>query len=237
MKSVENNPSSVRPLGPRKGAPGRPLSPSRTRVLDLVSGQPEPVTLAAVVRATQLHENTVRGHLDALVRRGLVRRHRAEPDGRGRPAWLYEATHVEPRTSEYAGLASALAGALASGPTPVPKAERAGADWGRELVRGRGGEAADPRAAVLELLDDLGFAPRPAEEDGLAEAGQEIALTHCPLLEAARRHTDVGCAVHLGIVRGALAELGADPGNTDLVPFDRPGSCTLRLGPGRPDSP
>lgn len=225
MKSVENNPSSVRPLGPRKGAPGRPLSPSRTKVLDLVSGQPEPVTLAAVVRATQLHENTVRGHLDALVRRGLVRRHRAEPDGRGRPAWLYEGTDVEPRTSEYAGLASALAGALARGPAPVPQAERAGADWGHELVSGRGGEAADPRAAVLALLDDLGFAPRVAEDS------EEVALTHCPLLEAARRHTEVVCAVHLGIVRGALAELGADPASADLVPFDRPGSCTLRLEP------
>jgi hypothetical protein len=35
--------------------------------------------------------------------------------------------------------------------------------------------------------------------------------------------------VHLGIVRGALTEYGADPAGSALVPFAEPGACRLVL--------
>jgi len=57
--------------------------------------QPEPLTQAALVRVTGLHPNTVREHLENLVRRGLVARSLAEPEGRGRPAWLYASTAAQ----------------------------------------------------------------------------------------------------------------------------------------------
>jgi len=56
-----------------------------------------------------------------------------------------------------------------------------------------------------------------------------VRLTLCPLLEAAHKHPDVVCGVHLGIVRGALEEYGADPTGTDLLPFSEPGACRLEL--------
>ncbi|MDP2774020.1 MAG: hypothetical protein Q8O61_10740, partial [Nocardioides sp.] len=85
------------------------------------------------------------------------------------------------------------------------------------------------RAEVVTLLDDLGFAPEVA-----TDRPADVRLTRCPLLEAAHRHPDVVCAVHLGIVRGALSALGADAEGTRLLPFAEPGACRLVVPPVRP---
>jgi predicted ArsR family transcriptional regulator len=227
---VENNWTSPPHRGPRGGEAARPLSAARTAILDRLRDQPEPLTLASLVTATGLHENTLREHLAALVGRGLVRRHRAEPAGRGRPAWLYELTDEEPGRSEYAGLAAALAATIArTSDDPGGAGAAAGEEWGRELARDRGAVPHSPTAArgqVLRLLDDLGFDTRP-----VPERPAEVKLTRCPLLEAAYRHPEVVCAVHLGIVRGALEEYGADPDGSALVPFAEPGACLLLVPP------
>ncbi len=198
--------------------------------MERLSEQPEPVSLASLVAVTGLHENTLREHLAALVTRGLVRRLRAEPSGRGRPAWLYELTDEDPAQSEYAGLAAVLAATLArTSENPGLVAAAAGEEWGRELARSRGAVPVSPVAArdhVLRLLDDLGFAP-----ESKPQHPADVRLTRCPLLEAAHRHRDVVCAVHHGIVRGALAEYGADPTGSALTPFAEPGACLLVVPP------
>lgn len=227
---MENNPRRDPALGPRPGSRDDRLSPAREALLERLRDQPEPLTLAALVAATDLHENTVREHLDGLLHAGLVRRHRAEPSGRGRPAWLYESTAAASPGSEYAGLAAALAGTIArTSPDPARTATTAGEDWGHELARDRGTGPTTPQEArrrVLELLDDLGFEP---EADPAEPA--DVRLTRCPLLEAAHRHPEVVCAVHLGIVRGALEEYGADPAGAALTPFAEPGACRLVVPP------
>ena len=76
---------------------------------------------------------------------------------------------------------------------------------------------------MVALLDEIGFAP---QADDTTSA---VRLTRCPLLEAAHKHPDVVCGVHLGLVRGALEEYGADPEGTDLIPFAEPGACRLEL--------
>jgi len=205
------------------------LSPSRAAILEQLRDQPEPLTQAALVAVTGLHPNTVREHLEGLIRRGLVRRSPAEPSGRGRPAWLYEVT-TEPSDNGYAGLAAALAATIArTSATPGEDATAAGEAWGHDLVRNRAatsGSAEESRELVVAMLGDLGFAP---ESD--PEAPADVRLTRCPLLEAAHRHPEVVCGVHLGIVRGALEEYGADPAGTDLVPFAEPGACRLIVPP------
>jgi predicted ArsR family transcriptional regulator len=228
---VENNGSPGPRLGPRGGSGQRPISASRAAILDQLRDQPEPLTQAALVTVTGLHPNTVREHLDGLRRRGLVRRLRSEPAGRGRPAWLYEAT-AEREDSEYAGLAAALAATIArTSSSPREDATVAGEEWGRDLARSRAAAAESPEQArdlVVDLLDDLGFEPRRDPADPA-----DVRLTRCPLLEAAHRHPDVVCGVHLGIVRGALAEYGADPSGSDLQPFAEPGACRLVVPPTR----
>lgn len=199
-------------------------------MLHTLQGQPEPVTLTVLTAASGLHANTVREHLEALVRAGLVQRHRAQPSGRGRPAWLYEA--IEPASglegSEYAGLAATLASFISrTSDSPRQDAVVAGTEWGHDLARARSatGTSSDEagRRRVVELLEDIGFAPTTDDRHSV------VRLTRCPLLEAAHKYPDVVCGVHLGIVRGALAEYGADSSGTDLVPFAEPGACRLEL--------
>ena len=84
------------------------------------------------------------------------------------------------------------------------------------------------RREVVALLDRIGFAPSPDARFDV------VKLRRCPLLEAAHQFPEVVCGVHLGVVRGALEELGADPDRTErtsLQPFPEPGACRLSLLP------
>jgi len=224
------------------------LSAARARILDVLSDQPEPCTVSALSALTRQHQNTIREHLAGLVDDRLAVRTSAPARGRGRPAWLYSAAPdvgSQPGTREYAGLASALAAQLVR-TSRQPRADsiEAGRSWGRELVR-RGaakvaaGEGPVPggtvgssaiaaRREVVSLLEELGFAPSPDARVGI------IKLCRCPLLEAAHEHPEIVCGVHLGVVRGALEELGANPERTEytaLQPFSEPGACRLELLP------
>jgi predicted ArsR family transcriptional regulator len=232
---VENNPANQAPsgYGPRPATharQGRPLSASRAAVLDVLRDATGPTTVGDLEQRTALHANTLREHLEALVARGLAQRVRATPSGRGRPAWLYKA--VEPEIggegSEYAGLAATLAAHLhrTSG-DPQQDAVAAGRTWGHDLARKAGppdaAGAVAARRKVAAILDQVGFSP---ETDIRATTAR---LTRCPLLETAKEYPDVVCGVHLGIVRGALEEYGADSSRTDLKPFSEPGACRLDL--------
>lgn len=226
-------------FGPAASSAAAPLSRPRAALLELLRGQAEPATLTGLAALSGLHVNTLREHLEALIRNGLVRRRAAQPNGRGRPAWLYLASGGgDSAPSEYAGLAATLAASIHRTSThPTADATEAGTDWGRRLADGRLGEAQrakstgrqsseDPVAArrqVVDLLDDLGFATQSDADNTV------VRLTRCPLLETAQQYPDVVCGVHLGLVRGALTAYGADSEGTELVPFAEPGACLLHL--------
>jgi len=222
------------PLGPapvRSGQEGLTLSGQRAAVLERLQQLSAPATIADLAADLGLHPNTVREHLDALVDRGLADRGRAAAQGRGRPAGLYTAAtdnvEPDPRVRDYAGLATALAGHLErTSADPVADALETGRRWGRELAAEAGSgrrSATTGRRRTVELLRGLGFDPRP---DARATTA---ALRRCPLLDAAKRHTDVVCNVHLGIVRGAYDVYGGDPERTAMLPFSEPGACRLHL--------
>jgi predicted ArsR family transcriptional regulator len=236
LYSVET-PSGGQPprdgYGPRPG-PGRasrPLSASRTALLELLRSQDEPTTLAALVDRSGLHPNTVREHVEALVRAGLARRRTSTPSGPGRPARLYEATGVDvARTPEYAGLAATLAAVIhRTSSSPTEDAVAAGREWGQRLAEERGGgpapSAIAARREVVGLLADVGFDPRPDARHAV------VRLTSCPLLDAAEQYPDVVCGVHLGLARGALKAYGTETEGTELLPFAERGACRLHLAP------
>lgn len=214
------------------------MTGSRLAVLTALDTLPEPATLAVLSSATGLHLNTVRDHLEALEASGDVRRRRASPKGRGRPAWLYESTGASTPTgpqAEYAGLATVLASVIERhSPDPRTEAAEAGRSWGHALAREQVGPArpgaAPARDAVVDLLDDLGYSPK------ASTAATSVRLTRCPVLDAARTHPDVVCAVHLGIIQGALAEWDEPAQDVRLEPFSEPGACRLLL-PTRPTRP
>ncbi len=200
--------------------------------MKLLDGRDEPATIVELSADLGQHPNTVREHADALVELGYVRRTRAAAVGRGRPAWLYASAGPDPgrHVSEYAGLASALAAQIArTSSRPRDEAIRAGQEWGKELARARplDGRATVPRIrrATLEMLNSLRFAPEPASR------GSYVRLTTCPLLDAAKKNPDIVCGVHLGIIRGAIEEYGANGEETALAAFSEPGACQLTLRP------
>jgi predicted ArsR family transcriptional regulator len=222
------------------------LSTARARILDLLIDQPEPCTVKALAALTRQHPNTIREHLDVLVGHRLALRASSCAQVRGRPAWLYSvAPKAGPESGarEYAGLASTLASQIArTSRQPRVDSIEAGRTWGRDLVRrsqvaaptdeGRvpnvaiAPSALSARREVVTLLEELGFAPSADARFGV------IKLRRCPLLEAAHQYSEVVCGVHLGVVRGALTELGADADRTDrtaLQPFSEPGACRLDL--------
>ncbi|MGH3470601.1 MAG: helix-turn-helix transcriptional regulator [Nocardioidaceae bacterium] len=135
---MKNSPAPSRLLGPRpaghRTARLAPLSTGRAAVLDVLTEQPGPWLVETLAGATQLHPNTVREHLDGLVRAGVCVRFRGDVRERGRPPWLYAARDQSP-TCDYAGLASALAGHLSrTSASPRSEAVEAGQAWGRELI-------------------------------------------------------------------------------------------------------
>lgn len=231
---------------PARGGEGlRSLSQQRAIVLEALQRQDDAVTAAGLADELGLHVNTAREHLDALVERGLVERLRGPVAGRGRPAWTYSAAgqhEPDPRVREYVGLTIALAGHIhRTSSDPVAEGLDAGHAWGQALVAGEPlpRSAIAARRRVVDLLDLMGFHPK---ADGRV---RQVALRRCPLLDAAIRNPQVVCSVHLGMARGALEALGADPSPTRLRPFAEPGACRLTLAgssaapavPAVPDSP
>jgi predicted ArsR family transcriptional regulator len=207
---------------------GGGLARGRAAVLAALLDQPDPVGIDALAQATARHPNTVREQVNWLVAHGHVRRIRQPQDGRGRPAWLYEARGGRPDDDDYVELAAALAWRLQEATPDVrDEAIAAGRRWGSDLVARKGVvDRPSPEAArrwTVELLDELGYQPHADEGD------REVVLHRCPLLQAAHRFPDVVCAVHLGMVQSALEGNGSTSEGTALTPFSAPGECRLRL--------
>lgn len=201
---------------------------SRSRLLAVLRQTNRPMGIRELADAVDLHPNTAREHLEQLVGAGLVIRESASPSGRGRPGLRYLA---EPSTSEedpqaYRALAGVLADELARRPDANDAAMNAGEGWGRTMASGRAA-ARTPNVAVsrlVELLDDAGFAPEPS-----TDPTEPIRLRHCPFDSLAHRRGDVVCRVHLGLMRGALRELGAPLDALSLEPFVEPDLCLAHV--------
>ena len=78
----------------------------------------------------------------------------------------------------------------------------------------------------MGLLEEFGFDPR-LEAD---ESGHTVLMQHCPFGEVADHYRKIVCSVHLGLMQGALDELGAHVEASELEPFVRPGVCAAHLG-------
>lgn len=223
----------------REDASGDPaLGASRARVLAVLRAGRTPLGVSEIAARVGLHANTARFHLDALVEQGLAERATEDRDVPGRPRTLYTATVNAARTGRrsYRLLAEILTSYLAAHlERPADAALEAGEAWGRFLIERpapfRKRDAAAATRQLMATLDDIGFAP----EAVTAGREREIWLHHCPFREAAEEYGDVVCGVHLGLMRGMLAELGAPVEAERLDPFVEPNLCVARLS-ARPRS-
>ena len=224
----------MQPVNESESRIHRALSdPSRVRVLDALRSSRGPRDATELASAVGLHPNTVRTHLRVLAEAGLVSVTPEERHRRGRPRLVYAPTPTSTEVVESAGyrlLAEILASHLAgSGQDSGEEAERAGRAWGRYLVDRKppfaSSSADEDIQAVVDLLAEFGFDP--SIEPG--DDGRTVLMQHCPFGEVADSYRKIVCSVHLGLMQGALDELGAHVEADSLEPFVRPGVCAARL--------
>jgi len=206
--------------------------PSRAQILAELADD-GPLDTRELAQRVGLHVNTVRVHLAALIDAGLVEAETAPPRGRGRPRLTYKMTVTAPDDGgrRYRLLAEMLTALVArfGGQDATAHLEEIGAAWGRHLVESPPpfAEPSEDEAVtrLVSLLAEIGFQPE-LEQVGRS---RRILMQPCPFLELARRHEEVVCPIHLGLMRGALSELGARTTATKLEPFVRPELCVAHL--------
>ena len=206
--------------------------PSRARILAELADAGR-LDAREVAERVGLHVNTVRVHLNVLAEAGLVSSETLRTQARGRPRIAYRPTVEvgDEGSRRYRLLAEILTALVARFGPGAAELEEIGEAWGRYFVEAPpSARLSDEEAVakVVELLAEVGFEPR-LDRD---RRGKKILMRPCPFLELARSHQEVICPIHLGLMRGALAELGAATRATALEPFVRPDLCVARLAAG-----
>jgi predicted ArsR family transcriptional regulator len=209
--------------------PGKQPAGRRRDILRVLRTANTPMSIVAIAEMLEVHPNTVRFHLDTLVSTGRVEQVATDPKGPGRPALMFRAARQMDRGGprRYRVLAEILAIELAADPDSGARALAAGRAWGRQLE-------SPPRAAarmvdkeestelLIDLLDDLGFAPERRGEE-------QVGLRHCPFLELAETRKAVICPIHLGLMQGALETWQAPVTVDRLDAFAEPDLCLAHL--------
>lgn len=221
-----------------KRQPGR-----RHQVLEALRGSNEALTVTDLARRLKVHGNTIRFHLESLLADRLIEVVEEDPEDRpvGRPAVRYNAVaRVAPSQMRHTEtLVKLFLRDLTTDPDGLIRAEEIGESWGRsqaaqtQLHNTPNGTHHDVYA-LTTLLDDMGF-----ESDEPEDA--EIMVKTCPFLdkiEIDEIHAQEGnpdrplpavCAVHLGVMKGALTHWEADHDVADLEPFARVDRCRIQL--------
>lgn len=188
------------------------LTAAVLRVLRALVDAPGPMTINDLARTLGGHPNTLRLHVQTLLDDRLIAERPLPPRGRGRPSRAYAPTAAglraaaAPRTPLVdVAFVEALVEHLEALPSPGAAAVSIGRNWGARLHATPGDEV------LVCTLTGQGFAVEPTPEG--------LAITFCPLLEAARRNPDVVCGLHQGLI-DALA-----PEPMTLAPFAGPGLC------------
>jgi predicted ArsR family transcriptional regulator len=213
---------------------GLPLGRRRAEVLDLLRAAHVPLGVQDVADRVGLHVNSARFHLDALVEAGLAARTPRARSTPGRPSMVYQAVDggAAAAGQRHFRLLAEMLTSLVAGmlPDPGQAATQAGREWGRYLTEPPAPyqrlSAAEAIGKLTATLDDIGFAPQ--SPDGETPPSV-LRLRQCPFREVAEGHQDVVCALHLGLMQGALAQMRAPVTADRLDPFAEPSLCLAHL--------
>jgi predicted ArsR family transcriptional regulator len=213
---------------------GLPLGRRRAEVLDLLRAAPAPLGVQDVADRVGLHVNSARFHLDALVEAGLAARTPRARSTPGRPSMVYQAVDggAAAAGQRHFRLLAEMLTSLVAGmlPDPGQAATQAGREWGRYLTEPPAPyqrlSAAEAIGKLTATLDDIGFAPQPPDGETPPSV---LRLRQCPFREVAEGHQDVVCALHLGLMQGALAQMRAPVTADRLDPFAGPSLCLAHL--------
>lgn len=182
---------------------------SRKSIVEVLGRSPSGNTVAELADSVELHPNAVRHHLDVLSRAGVVVAARSPRTGRrGRPGMRYSlaAPHA---VAGVAGreLVRLLLELVRRSGVSSDTAEELGVEQGAGLVD----EGARPDALVAAFAG-LGFAPQDLTTADDRRVGRlEMELRACPFKDAVLSPGgELICALHRGLVRGALGRLAPE---------------------------
>lgn len=193
-------------------------------ILDLICEADEPVSIERLCDQTNLHANTVRGHLDVLMAAGHVIREPAQASGRGRPRMLYRVGSSA--VGVYAELVHLLADEL--GHTTAPTlVENAAASWAEVVDNGKKATTIDEAVArAVDALDSLGFTVE------VSPVGDSITLGTCPYADLVAEQPVI-CEIHTAMLGELLHRTGQPVSVAEMQVWAAPGICRARLS--RPD--
>jgi predicted ArsR family transcriptional regulator len=203
--------------------------PRRVSIVEELRANPDGLDAHELARRLGLHPNTIRWHLGILADARIVTSHAGDRTTPGRPRILYTISE-DADTAEhenYRLLATILTGTLSKIEDGARRAEEAGRAWGRYLVNSPPPHlrTSDAQATqeIVDLLDQHGFRPETATAEG------QIRMRRCPFRELAETDPGIVCAVHLGLIAGAFAELRSSLEIERLDAFVEPGLCIAQL--------
>jgi predicted ArsR family transcriptional regulator len=212
-----------------------PHAGRRQLIAELIRGSDTAVTVVEIADQLDIHPNTVRFHLDALIADGQVERVLRNPTGPGRPPQMFRARQgmLPNGPRSYRLLAEMGLSTIAADADPAATAIQVGRSWGGYLIeRPAPAVTLTEEGAVhrlVDLLTDIGFAP----EQRSSASGSRIGLRNCPFLELVESQTQqIICQLHYGLMRGAMAALKARTTVDRLEPFAEPGLCLAHLSSG-----
>ena len=194
--------------------------PTRRSIMLSLLGDRTPRTVDEIAGMAGVHRTVAFGHLERLVDLGFLEKGKRR-SGVGKPAALY-APGSSPLLLQYpARQFIVLAGLLASA---LGSLGDAGIGVARDVGR-RFGEGSAPRGrgSVPEALDAIGFLGAEHAADG-----DEIVAANCVFLEACTESPHVVCALHAGILEGALSNAGISARVEARGPVP-PAGCAFRV--------
>jgi predicted ArsR family transcriptional regulator len=206
---------------------GALAAPSRRRLLQALRAADTPLDAPALAAATGLHPNTVRFHLDVLMRTGFVEERPDRRGTRGRPRTVYATMLRGVDNTGYQLLADVLVTYLDMVDDSTA-AENAGRAWAQRLQPSTSlqGHSLDSTATIVSaLFVEMGFDPAVVVADGT----RRLMLRACPFWTLAEEHPGVVCALHLGLLQGIVEQTAHGTVAAGLTPFVQPGLCEANL--------
>lgn len=215
---------------------------SRVRVLQMLRDSAYPLGVREVAERLEVHPNTARGHLEGLVDADLAAPEQEKLTVPGRPRMVYTAVADGAQTGQrnFSMLSTILTSLVArSVPDPVGVSQEAGQAWGRYLserpVPYQRVDAEQTLDRLQDMLQEVGFDPDPdpGRDDKAAThdvgAPRALRLRNCPFREVATSHPQIACAIHLGLMQGALEEMHSPLTVDRLEPFVQPTVCVAHI--------
>lgn len=180
--------------------------PSRQAIAEAIGAADGGLTVAELAERMDRHPNAVRQHLEVLQRAGIVVAAPSPPTGRrGRPSARYAlaAPHAVAAVG-HRELVRLLLELVRRAGTDEDQVEAFGWEQGRGLV-----ESDAPPDALSGAFAGLGFAPEEVTPEKDRRKGRmDLRLRACPFKEAVLAEGGhLICALHRGLVRGALERI------------------------------